>query len=104
MRLPSVGYKRQQLTVNWIFLDVAEVQLFKKKTAEKKKRRTRKGEKPCKVRVPVPDRPPGWTDALFCAAGLLNVEAGTTLPFLGADAVLEYVFAAVEVGLSTASL
>ena len=61
------------------------------------------------VHVTVPDRPPGWTDALFWAAGLLNAEAGTTLPFLGAAAVLENVLAPDDVcivgaGLSTASL
>lgn len=34
---------------------------------------------------------------MFWAAGLLNEEAGTTLPFVGATAGLEYVFAAGEV-------
>lgn len=59
--------------------------------------------------VPLPDRPPGWKGGLFCPAGLLNAEALPMLPFLGADADLEYVFAAGDVCtvvglLSTASL
>ena len=57
----------------------------------------------------VPGRPPGWKEGLFWAAGLLNVEAGTPLPFLGEAADLENVLAAGEVCtagvlLSTASL
>lgn len=60
-------------------------------------------------RVPLPAGPPGWKEGLFWAAGLLNVEAGTALPFLGDAADLENVFAAGEVCtagvvLSTASL
>lgn len=59
--------------------------------------------------VPLPDGPPGWKGGLFCPAGLLNAEALLTLPFLGAAADLEYVFAAGDVCtvvglLSTASL
>lgn len=46
---------------------------------------------------------------MFGAPGLLNAEAGATLPFQGVAAVLEYVLAAGEVCtvggfLSTASL
>lgn len=56
----------------------------------------------------VPGEPPGWKEALFWA-GVLNVDPGTTLPFLGAAAELEYVFAAGDVWTlgavgSTASL
>lgn len=59
--------------------------------------------------VLLPDGAPGWKEGLFWVAGLLNAEAGFTLPFLGAAADLEYVFAAGEVYatgvvLSTASL
>lgn len=57
----------------------------------------------------LPDKAPGWKWGLFWAAGLLYVEAGTTLPFFGATADLEYVFVAGDVCaagviLSTASL
>ncbi len=60
-------------------------------------------------RVALPDGGPGWKDGLLWAAGLLNVGAGLTFPFLGAAADLENVFAAGEVCtagvvLSTASL
>lgn len=61
------------------------------------------------VRVPLPGRCDGRTTVLFGAPGLLNAEAGVTLPFRGVAAVLEYVLAAGEVCtaggfLSTASL
>lgn len=39
--------------------------------------------------VSLPDGPPGGLGALFWAAGLLNLEAGTMLPFVGAAAGLE---------------
>lgn len=59
--------------------------------------------------VPLPGRCDGRTTVLFGAPGLLNAEAGVTLPFRGVAAVLEYVLAAGEVCtvggfLSTASL
>lgn len=47
--------------------------------------------------VPLPGGPPAWKTDLFWAAGLLYVEAGTTLPFLGDAADLENVLAAGEV-------
>ena len=61
----------------------------------------------CLVYVTLPG---SWKEGLFWAAGLLKVEGGTTLPFLGEAADLEKVFAAGEgctaagVVLSTASL
>lgn len=59
--------------------------------------------------APLPGGCDGRTTVLFGAPGLLNAEAGVTLPFQGVAAVLEYVLAAGEVCtvggfLSTASL